>query len=269
MAADIYHVPVPGLYGSNEPFHLIAFKEDLELRQQPEAQEDAIPHHLSWNPQNGESDAPRSLLWSGRSKAMSSSQSGSRSFFVGVPELREMALLVDVNTEPQDIVKAHLRFRRSNRKESGVPESQQSMPSLQKILISADFEELKHHVSEFADMAFWNPNFPPQEVKRTVTIQCPDERLVMAKRVYLKAFPGEESGSKVWLGLGSFSAIRDGPRSVGSIRPVEAVRPVETTTECSAERKSREPHMLSYSIKIFEDGSVVIQCIIHFMSSTH
>ena len=218
VAADIYHVPVPGLHGSDEPFHLIAFKEDLELRQQPEAQEDAIPHHLSWNP-NGESDAPRSLLWS-RSKAMSSSDQSGSTFFVGVPELREMALLVDVNTEPQDIVKAHLRFRRSKHKESGLQKSQESMPSLQKIFISADFEELKSQVSEFADQAFWNPNFPPQEVKRTVTIRCPDERLVMAQRVYLKAFPGEESGSKVWLGLGSFSAIKDHARSNGSVGSV-------------------------------------------------
>lgn len=27
VAADIYHVPVPGLFGAQEPYHLIAFKE--------------------------------------------------------------------------------------------------------------------------------------------------------------------------------------------------------------------------------------------------
>eukprot|EP00435_Cladocopium_sp_Y103_P057042 s453_g19.t1 len=39
VAADIYHVPVPGLHGSDKPLHLIAFKEDLELRAQTDAQE--------------------------------------------------------------------------------------------------------------------------------------------------------------------------------------------------------------------------------------
>ena len=38
VAADIYHVPVVGLYGAAEPFHLIAFKEDVESRAQPDAQ---------------------------------------------------------------------------------------------------------------------------------------------------------------------------------------------------------------------------------------
>ena len=44
MAADVYHVPVSGLFGSTEPYHLIAFKEDSEFgRPLPEAQQDAIP----------------------------------------------------------------------------------------------------------------------------------------------------------------------------------------------------------------------------------
>lgn len=37
VATDIYHVPVPGLYGARKPFHLIAFKEDMEGRPPPEA----------------------------------------------------------------------------------------------------------------------------------------------------------------------------------------------------------------------------------------
>ena len=44
VRTDIFHVPVPGLFGATEPYHLIAFKEDYESRAQPDAQED-------WDPQ--------------------------------------------------------------------------------------------------------------------------------------------------------------------------------------------------------------------------
>ena len=46
VAADIYHVPVPRLFGANEPYHLIAFNEDVESRPQPEAEEGAVPPEL-------------------------------------------------------------------------------------------------------------------------------------------------------------------------------------------------------------------------------
>ncbi|CAK9056266.1 unnamed protein product [Durusdinium trenchii] len=46
VAADLYHVPVPGLFGAKEPFHLIAFKEDLDSRTHPEAAEGAVPDAL-------------------------------------------------------------------------------------------------------------------------------------------------------------------------------------------------------------------------------
>lgn len=42
VAVDMYHVPVPGLYGASKPFHLIAFKEDSESRMQPEAPEEVL-----------------------------------------------------------------------------------------------------------------------------------------------------------------------------------------------------------------------------------
>eukprot|EP00435_Cladocopium_sp_Y103_P058110 s453_g20.t1 len=138
-----------------------------------------------------------------------SSRAGeSRSFLPGVPELREMALL-DVNTEAQDVVKAHLRFRRRKDEAS---ESKSSMPCMKKMVVPAEWPNLKAKVAEFADKAFWTPTLPPQDLKLTLPIHFPDDRLVLAKQVYLKSITGEESGSKVWIGLTSFSAIEPAAR---------------------------------------------------------
>ena len=46
VGADLYHVPVPGLFGASEPYHLIAFKEDPDSRPPPEALENAVPQEL-------------------------------------------------------------------------------------------------------------------------------------------------------------------------------------------------------------------------------
>lgn len=216
VAADIYHVPVPGLHGSDKPLHLIAFKEDLELRAQTDAQEDAPPQLL---PNLGGDPGSTSSL---RSLGPSSSRMGeSRSFLPGVPELREMALLVDVNTESQDVVKAHLRFRR---RKDEPPESKSSMPSMKKMVVPAEWPNLKAKVAEFADKAFWTPNLPPQDLKLALPIHFPDDRLVLAKQVYLKSITGEESGSKVWIGLTGFSAVSRCASSPHDIREIREIR---------------------------------------------
>ena len=43
VAADIYHVPVPGLFGAADPYHLIAFKEDMDGRVPDAEDQEAVP----------------------------------------------------------------------------------------------------------------------------------------------------------------------------------------------------------------------------------
>lgn len=43
VAADLYHVAIPGLFGAKCPYHLLAFIEDTDSRPAPDAQEDALP----------------------------------------------------------------------------------------------------------------------------------------------------------------------------------------------------------------------------------
>ena len=108
VGTDIFHVPIPGLYGAVEPHHLIAFKEDPEAQAPPEAKEDAVPEELlPWDSSRSPSTRDASL----------SSGSGRRTSLVGLrtgsgrcpgkrpecPELRDMFLLVNVETELQDV----------------------------------------------------------------------------------------------------------------------------------------------------------------------
>eukprot|EP00438_Fugacium_kawagutii_P019044 Skav208711 [mRNA] locus=scaffold42:711628:713327:+ [translate_table: standard] len=65
----------------------------------------------------------------------------------------------------------------------------------------------KDQILQFADQAFWRPNLAPQNLKGALTIQFPDSRHLLSQRVSLKPVHGEESGGKVWLCLGSLSAV--------------------------------------------------------------
>ncbi|CAK9103242.1 Uncharacterized protein SCF082_LOCUS48234 [Durusdinium trenchii] len=115
VGTDIFHVPIPGLYGAVEPHHLIAFKEDPEARAPPEAKEDAVPEEL--------------LPWDSRKRPE-------------CPELRDMFLLVNVETELQDVQQVELNFEH-------LPSAlQSSMPSLRKLVRPTDWEKIRSRVEK-------------------------------------------------------------------------------------------------------------------------
>ena len=85
VSADIYHVPVPGLFGAKEAHHLIALKEDQESRPLPEAEEGSVPTQLLWTqPGYG---------YSGTDTASESSGQGAVDASPSCPDLEEMTLV--------------------------------------------------------------------------------------------------------------------------------------------------------------------------------
>ncbi|CAK9018638.1 unnamed protein product [Durusdinium trenchii] len=141
VAADIFHVPVPGLFGSSDPYHLIAFKEDSDSRPLPDSVDDAIPSELCCL-------SPSSFS----SRRLDAASSGSaRSVENACPELQEMFLLVDVTTELQDIQQAQLNFLRDMSSETSSLHS--SMPSLRKLVKPTDWEQVRSSVARFARKA--------------------------------------------------------------------------------------------------------------------
>eukprot|EP00438_Fugacium_kawagutii_P019045 Skav208712 [mRNA] locus=scaffold42:749345:752980:+ [translate_table: standard] len=91
-------------------------------------------------------------------------------------------------------------------------------------------------ILQFADQAFWRPNLASQNLKGALTIQFPDSRHLLSQRVSLKPVHGEESGGKVWLCLGSLSAVskaRIGSLS-GRISEKEVSSALRAATACVA-----------------------------------
>ena len=202
VATDIYHVPVPGLFGATEPYHLIAFKEDPESRPQPEAEEDAVPAQLlpTWNIQNDQNDSPRP----GSPPSMASQGARSSQHSVCFPELEEITLLLDVGTDFHDVDEAHVRFQRQEHPEDLASALQSSMPSLRKLVKPTEWEKLRSKAVNFAVRAADDPDIAPKEIRR-MSLQLPDQGRIIPLQAHFKRFRG---GPKVWLHMEGFRPER-------------------------------------------------------------
>lgn len=192
VAADIYHVPVPGLLGAEEPYHLIAFKEDPESRPQPEAEEDAVPAQLLGRHVTVPEPADE------RSSNISKSTGQSSQDRVHLPELQEAFLLVDVDTELQDVRQIELNFRphRLDRA-SGLTSSR---PCLRNWVRPTDWEKLRSSVARFAEKAS-RDEVRPKLLKR-LTLRLPGQSAwLVAEEATLHR---NEAAWKVWLHLQGF-----------------------------------------------------------------
>ncbi|CAK9018629.1 unnamed protein product [Durusdinium trenchii] len=199
VGADIYHVPVPGLFGSSTPYHLIAFKEDSEPRPLPEAEEDAVPSELVNAWADGTRPDKRGALG-----ASNSSVSGSTGKSSGIaieeycPELQEITMLVDVTTELQDVQQAHLNFERCADTGDLRLALQSSMPSLRKLVKPTDWEKIRSSVARFAEKALRDPDLQPKAL-RHMTVQLPGQSgWQIAEVATLHRIQGAQ---KVWLYL--------------------------------------------------------------------
>ena len=135
-----------GLFGAQDPYHLIAFKEDPESRPQPEAADDAVPSVLL--PQCHVE--PRSLH--AESRSMLSGSTGRSSQLRFCDELREMALLVDVDSELQDVTEVHVRFQRGEQPSSDLPSALRStMPCLRKLVKPSEWEKVRSKAMRFTE----------------------------------------------------------------------------------------------------------------------
>ena len=196
VAADIYHVPISGLFGAREPYHLIAFKEDLECRPQPDAAEDSLPAELLLTGQSHAAD----FLQKDNTSVISAS-TGRSSCAHGCPELQEMTLLVDADTLLQDVQEAHLKFRRCEAPDDLGAGLQSSMPSLRKLVKPTDWEKIRSTVATFVERALQDPTVQSRVIKR-MSLQLPGHfGRVIAEEATLKRYPRDR---KVWLHMKGF-----------------------------------------------------------------
>ncbi|CAK9034064.1 unnamed protein product [Durusdinium trenchii] len=189
-----------GLFGATDPYHLIAFKEDPDSRPQLEAGDDVVPSVLlptqgRQSPARFKRDAKSTLSGgTGRSSQL-------QTYF---SELKEMALLVDVDSEFQDITEAHVRFQRDEQP-SNVPSALRStMPSLRKLVKPAEWEKLRSKAVKFSERGLLDPTLQPRVLKH-MTLQLPGHSgWVLAEEAALTRFPNKGAERKVWLHLKRF-----------------------------------------------------------------
>ena len=194
-------VSAPGLFGAEEPYHIIAFKEDPESRPHPDAEEDAVPAVLL----NNAARQNQVKVVTQDSKSMLSASSGHSSCFDACVELQQMTLLVDVDTELHDVQKAHLNFARPDEQaeQTADPPSalQSNMPCLRKLVKPTDWEKVRSSVVRYVDKALRDPTIPPQTLSK-MTVKLPGHGgWLLVEEATVHQIPGSK---KIWLLLNGF-----------------------------------------------------------------
>ena len=136
VRADIFHVPVPHLFGADHPYHLLAISEDSESRNPP-ACSDAVP------------DLARITAARARTPSSTSGSSSGSTIWQPLPELAGVMLLVDGSSPSFDIEQAHLSFERR----VSDNEAESAIPSLRKFCRPTDWEPLRQKLHAFAAAA--------------------------------------------------------------------------------------------------------------------
>lgn len=177
VPADIFHVPVPHLFGAENPYHLLAISVDSDSRNPPLTED--IP------------DMARILERSERQRSKTASSSGSlataSSAWEPLPELAGLMLLVNGSSPFLDIEQAHFSFERPVGDEEG---ESSTIPSLRKDCRRTDWESIKRKIDRFT-----SGEGAAQEL-RSICFRMPGDRrrYLKAKCVQMSAFesPHEE-----------------------------------------------------------------------------
>ncbi|CAK9056274.1 unnamed protein product [Durusdinium trenchii] len=210
IAADLYHVPVPGLFGASEPYHLLALKEDLDSRPPPDMSEGfTVPELLtSWHGANrrftpqGEGDQGES---GGREPSVRSGSTARSSGVHACPELQEMFLLVDAASQLQDVEQVELNFRRHEEPYDLPSALRSSMPSLRRLVKPTDWEQVRSKVARFAEKSSQDPDLSPKKI-HSLAVQLPGQSGWLM--VELATLHRNSDEGKVWLHLHGFRPER-------------------------------------------------------------
>ncbi|CAE7246554.1 Mcat [Symbiodinium sp. KB8] len=173
IPVDLYHVTISKLYGSHDPYHLIALKEESEQRAPPGETVDFPPRHRIRTGSEGIASA-----------------AGLQALF---GNLSEMSLLLDPATGCCDVHRAQLRFRHRPGQEL----------NLRSIVLPTDWASIHEAVTQFSERqeGAMTTSYP----QRLPAIRC--RMLDRCSRVYNSAHLVELSAHsrisrKVWLRLG-------------------------------------------------------------------
>eukprot|EP00439_Symbiodinium_sp_Y106_P055802 s1153_g7.t2 len=179
IAVDLFHVPISKLYGSHDPYHLIALKEDCESRAPPESRMTGPEFQVAQPPKMSRTDSDGSAA----------TGTGLQGLF---HELTEMSLLVDGSTPFCDVRQVILRFRHS-------PLSQ--IPSLRAMVLPTQWATVHGAVMQFMESqeegsATQSSKLPPMRCRMI------DQSSKKYNIAHLAEILPHRGGGKLWLRLG-------------------------------------------------------------------
>ncbi|CAJ1447788.1 unnamed protein product [Effrenium voratum] len=182
VAVDMFHVPLPNPSGAEEPYHLLAVREDAETREPGPAPGEMpeVPRMVTSPTRSRSSRSSRSSRTSG-----SSTSSAWQPF----PDLSEITLMVDVRTPQHNVEQMHLSFASPTF-------------SLRTLVRPTDWESVRLALEGFADEA--EGGFMDPGVMRNLTLRSPDGKKFCSKDVAVEAFRPPHGDLRLRLHLMNF-----------------------------------------------------------------
>mmetsp|Transcript_14004 Transcript_14004/g.31886 ORF Transcript_14004/g.31886 Transcript_14004/m.31886 type:complete len:581 (-) Transcript_14004:71-1813(-) len=139
VSVDIFHAPMPDLFGSPEPYHLLAMVEDSDFCPPAPDAESMLNFLKSPNKaQAAPSSAPTSRVSFG-------DRADQNEIILAMQELEQVALLLDTQTPEFDILEAHLKFVRFPDDAS----LKLNLPTLKQLARPTDWHKLQGKLQKF------------------------------------------------------------------------------------------------------------------------
>ncbi|CAE7519170.1 unnamed protein product [Symbiodinium natans] len=116
VPVDIFHAALPGLFGADEPHHILAFVEDTAGREAAQAMHGFPEWQSNVRRSLNRRPVPSASSSSSQSRSEAASTAGARSNEVleVMQELAEATFLIDPGSASMDLLEAHLRFNRGH-----------------------------------------------------------------------------------------------------------------------------------------------------------
>ena len=200
VPVDIFHAALPGLFGADEPHHILAFVEDTAGREAAQAM-DGFPEQQSNHVRRSLNRWPFSSASSSsshsRSEAASTAGARSNEVLEVMQELAEATFLVDPGSSSMDLLEAHLRFNRGHHVEQP--------PSLRMLSKINQWDTLQNLLRTYALSAHQGvPDLPLPIALPAMQLRVPGapRKLLKARHVRLSlANRSRELGQPIFLYL--------------------------------------------------------------------
>ena len=196
VPVDVFHAVLPGLFGAEEPHHILALVEDTAGREAPPATNGwhPIPQRNSARP--WPFSMPTASVSSRGSEAASNASARSNEVLEVLQELAEATFLIDPCSPNADLVEAHLKFNKWH--------PAQQPPSLRMLSKINEWDNLQRLLQSYAAdvLRGATPDLPVALHAMQIRIPGAPRKLLKAKQVRLSlANRSREDGQPLYLYL--------------------------------------------------------------------